>query len=129
IGALQDFEQMDRRARDYARTRQLTLASDLVFTDGFDLTKKAGDAVERAVTAEMTARDADVGAVRRRQAAALAIAGGVAILGLVLLLPVSGKRQEPELAALPADPPGVSAETLADLQDFGVVATANTPAP
>src|SRR5258708_40269056 len=45
-GALQDFEQMDKRARDYARGRQLTLASDLVFTDGFDLTKKAGEAAE-----------------------------------------------------------------------------------
>ena len=44
VGALQDFEQMDSRARDYTRGRQLTLASDLVFTDGFDLTKKAGDA-------------------------------------------------------------------------------------
>jgi hypothetical protein len=51
-GALQDFEQMDTRARDYTRGRQLTLASDLVFTDGFDLTKKAGVSVERAVTAE-----------------------------------------------------------------------------
>src|SRR5436189_5825167 len=38
-GALQDFDQMDKRARDYARGHQLTLASDLVFTDGFDLTK------------------------------------------------------------------------------------------
>src|SRR6185369_13057335 len=57
-GALQDFEQMDTRARDYTRGRQLTLASDLVFTDGFDLTKKAGVSVERAVTAEVVARDA-----------------------------------------------------------------------
>ena len=38
-GALQDFEQMDKRARDYARDHQLALASDVVFTDGFDLTK------------------------------------------------------------------------------------------
>ena len=57
-GALQDFAQMDTRARDYTRGRQLALASDLVFTDGFDLTKKAGGAVERAVTARSTAAPA-----------------------------------------------------------------------
>ena len=66
---------MDKRARDYARGRQLAPASDLVFTDGFDLTKKAGDAIERAVVAELTARDAASAAVRRREALAL---GGAA---------------------------------------------------
>lgn len=85
-GALQDFEQMDSRARDYTRGRQLTLASDLVFTDGFDLTKKAGAAVERAVTAELVARDAFVGNLRRKEAIALAGAAGLATLGLLLLL-------------------------------------------
>jgi GAF domain-containing protein len=129
VGALQDFEQMDRRARDYARGRQLTLASDLVFTDGFDLTKKAGDAVERAVTAELLARDADIGGLRRKQALALAVAAGVTTLGLILLLPAGRKRQEAETAAdpVPASLTSVSAETMEDLQDFGVVATPIAP--
>src|SRR5258708_7161807 len=95
--ALQDFEQMDKRARDYARGRQLTLASDLVFTDGFDLTKKAGEAVERAVVAELTTRDAEIGSLRRSEARALAGAGGVATVGLLLLLPAGRKRPEPEI--------------------------------
>lgn len=81
-GALQDFEQMDKRARDYARSRQLTLASDLVFTDGYDLTRKTSDALARAVTAEQIARDATTGATRRKEALAL---GGLA-LGIVLVL-------------------------------------------
>ena len=124
MGALQDFEQMDRRARDFARGQQLTLASDLVFTDGFDLTKKAGDAVERAVTAELMARDADVGGLQRKQALALAVAAGVATLGLILLVPAGRKRQETVgVASLPAPAPTVPAETMADLQDFEVVAT------
>jgi hypothetical protein len=128
-GALQDFEQMDKRARDYARSRQLTLASDLVFTDGFDLTKKAGEAVERAVTAELTARDAQIGGLRRSEARALAGAGGVATLGLLLLLPAGRKRQGPETvtAAIAPPRPAVSAETLEDLRDFGVAAP--LPAP
>ena len=129
MGALQDFEQMDRRARDYTRGRQVTLASDLVFTDGFDLTKKAGDAVERAVTAELMARDADVGGLRRKQAVALAVAAGLATLGLVLLLPAGHKRREAETAGVvPAPAPAVSAETMADLQDFGLAATPIIPA-
>jgi CHASE3 domain sensor protein len=131
MGALQDFEQMDRRARDYARGRQLTLASDLVFTDGFDLTKKAGDAVERAITAELIARDADVGALRRKEVLALAAAAGVMTLGLVLLVPAARTRQEakPAAAPVPAPAPTVSAQTMEDLQDFGVVATPAAPAP
>ena len=131
MGALQDFEQMDRRARDYARGHQLTLASDLVFTDGFDLTKKAGGALERALTAELVARDADVGGLRRKQGLTLAGAAGVTTLGLLLLLPAGRPRQEPEIAAAPASAPApapaVSADALADLQDFGVVARPVVP--
>jgi hypothetical protein len=129
-GALQDFDRMDKRARDYARGRQLTLASDLVFTDGFDLTKKAGEAVERAVTAELMARDAQIAGVRRSETRALAGAGSVASIALLLLLPVGRKRQESGTATVSIAPPKptVSAQTLEDLQDFGVVAT-RPPAP
>lgn len=128
-GALQDFEQMDRRARDYARGHQLTLASDLVFTDGFDLTKKAGDAIERAGTAELVARDADVGGRQRRQALALAAAAIFATLGLILLLPAVPTRAEKVIEATPilAPPAAVSADTLDDLQDFGLVAMPAAP--
>jgi hypothetical protein len=121
-GALQDFEQMDTRARDYTRGRQLTLASDLVFTDGFDLTKKAGAAVERAVTAERVARDAFVGTVRRKEAIALAGAAALATLGLLLLVP-GGRQRDAEVTFAPLvdDRPAMSADTLDDLQDFGIV--------
>jgi hypothetical protein len=130
-GALQDFEQMDRRARDHARGHQLTLASDLVFTDGFDLTKKAGDAVERAATAELVARDADVAGHRRRQALALVAAAGLATLGLILLVPAGPKRDELALqvVAIPPMPAAVSAATLDDLHDFGLVMAPATPSP
>jgi hypothetical protein len=130
-GALQDFEQMDRRARDYAMGRQLTLASDLVFTDGFDLTKKAGAAVERAVTAELVARDADVAGRRRREAYALAAAAGLATLGLIVLLPPGRTRDETSVQAVPlvAPPAAMSMDTLDDLQDFGVVARPSAPPP
>ena len=50
--ALQDFEQMDGRARDYARTGQKLLASDLIFSNGYELTTAAASAVEDARRAE-----------------------------------------------------------------------------
>jgi hypothetical protein len=116
-GALQDFEQMDRRARDYARNNQLTLASDLVFTDGLDLTRKAGVSIERALAAELTSRDALVGGLRRKEAAALAGAAALATLGLLLLLPRGRTRDEEHV------PPVATAalEALDDLEGPGIV--------
>ncbi len=125
-GALQDFEQMDRRARDYARNRELAPASDLVFTDGFDLTKKTGESIERAVTAELTSRDAIVGGLRRQEAVALASAAGIAVLGLLLLLPRGRTRQvvDRPAPAVAAPIATASLQALDDLQD-----TPDTPAP
>jgi hypothetical protein len=116
-GALLDFEQMDKRARDYARNNQLTLASDLVFTDGLDLTRKAGESIERALTAELTSRDALVGGLRRKEVAALAGAAALATLGLLLLLPRGRTRGEEHV------PPVATAalEALDDLEDPGIV--------
>lgn len=131
-GALQDFVQMDLRARDHVRSGQLALASDMVFGDGFDLTKKTGEAVERAANAEMVARDAATSTTRRQQAQALGGAAAVTALGLLLLLP-SGRRREPPAAAAAAVAApaahAVSDETLSDLHDFGVVAAVKTPEP
>ena len=126
--ALQDFEQMDRRARDYARGHQLTAASNLVFTEGVDLTKKAADALARAIDAELSGEDGTVAEARRKALYAFAGAAGVSSLGLLLLLP-AGSRPEPVAAAIPpraqAAPPSLN---LDDLDDFGVVSHA-TRAP
>ena len=127
-GALQDFERMDGRARDYARNRELALASDLVFTDGFDLTKKAGESIERTVTAELTSRDALVGGLRRQEAVALAGAAGIAILGLLLFLPRMRKREVVDRAA-PAVAAPIATASLQALDDLPELAVVDTPAP
>lgn len=128
-GALQDFVQMDLRARDHVRNRQLALASDMVFGDGFDLTKKTGEAVERAVVAQLIARDPIVSDARRQQAQVLAGAAAVAVLGLLVLLP-SRRRREAAAVAAAALPAGEMSEgTLSDLHDFRVVAVAKAPEP
>jgi len=125
-GALQDFEQMDRRARDYARAHQLMSASDLIFTDGFDLTKKAGDDVDRAFTAELADRNGVLDFMKRREAYALA--GGSAVVAIVLLLlfPTGRPRTEVQPVAQRVLAPTrvVSHAALDDLNEFGVVAKA-----
>ena len=128
-GALQDFDQVDRRARDFARARQLTSASDLIFADGFDLTKKTADAVERALSAELADRNGVLSFLKRREEYALAGGSAVIFIVLILLLPV--QRQIIQTAALvpapaPAPRPTVSRERPIDLRDVAPVAT---PAP
>jgi hypothetical protein len=130
-GALLDFEQMDHRARDFARARQLMSASDLIFADGFDLTKKTADAVDRAITAELGDRNGVLSFVKRREAYALAGASTVIAIVLALLLPVGREKVEEQI--VPARPPtpvrAVSKETRADLNDFGRVAKPAPPPP
>lgn len=115
--ALQDFTQMDERARDYTRNHQLTLASDMVFADGLELTKRAGDAIERAAVAEQVGRDASLAGVRRTQGLALAAAAAVAICSLVLLLPIRRRDAEPAIARLAPIQSAAAEAGLTELDD------------
>jgi hypothetical protein len=99
---LTDFEQMDRRAREYLRSGQHLLAADIIFSDGLEMTEAALAEVQRARTAEQRAVDAMLRTVRQRQWIALA-AGGVAI-GFLTLLLVPVPRARADTAAAAADP-------------------------
>ena len=121
---MQDFRQVDARARDLARGGQIAQASDVVFGDGFDVTRKLSAAVVRAATAERVGYDAAAGQIRRSQA--IALAGGAGALAIVLLLLIPGGRRASAEAAVPlrGESPSlaVSSDALDDLNDFGVVA-------
>ncbi len=86
-GSLQDFVQMDARARDYVRTDQKLLASDMIFSNGRELTDAAAGALDKAVTAEIAARMAAADTFERRQGFALVAAAAAAGLVILLLLP------------------------------------------
>ena len=88
--ALQDFEQMDGRARDYARTGQKLLASDLIFSNGYELTTAAASAVEDARRAEPLPYESKPGA-RAAAVTATAAAAGVGLFVMLLLLPVGAR--------------------------------------
>jgi hypothetical protein len=132
---VRDFRQVDARARDFTHGRQLAQASDVIFGDGFEVTRKLTGAIARAATVERVAGDAAAGQLRRRQVMALAGGGGAAAIVLLLLVP--GERREAaaeglSLASEPAPLP-LSRETLGDLDDFGAVSwparTAQKAAP
>jgi hypothetical protein len=92
--ALQDFEQMDRRAREYAHTAQRLLASDLIFSNGFELTGAAASAVEDARSAERQLREASTAALELR---GLAAAGGTIAFGFLVIAVLVPRGAEPEL--------------------------------
>jgi GAF domain len=80
--AIEDFEQMDRRVREYVRGGQRLLASDLVFSDGIEKIDTALGAVDRARDSEVSARDLAIRQARRSQVTAIA---GVAAAGLLIM--------------------------------------------
>lgn len=88
--ALQDFERMDRRARDYATAGQKLLASDVIFSDGLDMTRSALASVDEGRAAEQQARADAANGLLRRQFLALGLTGALGILVLVLLVPHGG---------------------------------------
>ncbi|HEX5474879.1 MAG TPA: hypothetical protein VFX12_09480 [Vicinamibacterales bacterium] len=117
-GAMQDFQQMDARAREYLRAGQLTFASDLIFADGLDLTHKAAAGVEAARVATRADRDAAVDGMRRRQLFSVGAAAATAVLIVLLLLP-AGSATEPAVDGRPivpsiAAPPDPVAAALDD---------------
>ena len=115
--ALEDFEQMDRRAREYVRGGQRLLASDLVFSDGIEKMDAAVAAIERARLAEKAAADSTIAARRREQLLAL---GGAAAGGLLIVL---------ALVPLPGSPrPGAAAPAAPSRQEAAAPEASVRPA-
>ena len=112
--AVDDLQRMDARARDHSSAGQDLMASDLIFTDGLELSRSAASHVELARAAERAARDASAEADQRTQGIALAAAMGTGVLVALLLLPV----------ARPQERAGVSSETPADIESADTDAAA-----
>ena len=95
---LDDFEQMDRRARDYSRHGQRLLASDLVFSDGIEKMDAAVAAVERA---RLTETEAVLAAINQGRREALMAGAGAAALGLLLMFVLVPLPRSPDPVAAP----------------------------
>lgn len=98
--ALQDFEQLDRRARNHVSSGQKLLASDLIFTDGFELAGAAAGSLEEARLAERNRRTGVLADLERREIAAAGAALAIGLIALGLLVPRTGDPAAiPDLAA------------------------------
>ena len=100
LATLDDFTQMDRRAREYTRTGQNLVASDLIFGDGMEMIGAIDARLEQARAAETATADGAVSTFRSRQAFALTAGAAAAALVVLLLLPAGDStRTAPALAA------------------------------
>lgn len=111
VQALQEFELMDSRAREYAAGNQKLLASDLIFSDGLETTEEIITALEQAryveATDAATARDG----ARGQQVIFAAAAAGIVLVVLVLLTPAP-----PDRDAGVAAPAGLSGRLSAETE-------------
>lgn len=121
LSVLQDFEQMDRRARDYARAGQKLVASDMIFADGFEMSGAIASSLDQARTAERQGHDDGARPGRRRELAAAAGTGLIAFLVIGLLVPrvetPSVETMSPQIATLSLTPAPAARET--DALDLG----------
>ena len=92
--AIENFRELDARAQDYVSLDQLFLASDLIFSDGLDMTGAAAAGIEEALSEAQVAHDATVHELRRWQALAIGGAGAALLLVSLLLFPARTARDE-----------------------------------
>lgn len=87
--AIESFEQVDRRARGYATSGQKLLASDVIFSDGFEAASRITTALEKAGFELDQSTQKATSDGTRQQAMAVGGAAAFALFALLLLMPVA----------------------------------------
>jgi hypothetical protein len=115
VQTLAEYERMDRRARDYIASRQVLMASDLIFTDSLGATTALALSIEKARTEQQAATDARIHEIQQRQAWMLAGTAALTLTLALLLMPQTRKETPQDtrdaLRALIADSPAPGAAT------------------
>ena len=97
--AIDDFLKVDKRAVEYVKRDQRSLAADVIFADGVELTDAALTALAQARNAELSARAEAMALTGRRSVFAIAAGAASAVLVVLLLVPAPRAR----IIAAPAD--------------------------
>lgn len=95
---IEDFAQVDRRAREQLAVNQTLFASDLIFADGIEMLRAAADHVEHARAAQEAALTERLGVYRRNEAWIVAGAISLGVLVALLLLPTGAGVSQPASA-------------------------------
>jgi hypothetical protein len=129
--ALENFTQMDSRAREQSQGGQLLMASDLIFTDGLEAIGTAVREIDRARAAERTAADQATAGLRKAEVYTVAVAAGIALAILIVLVPVSAEREviERPVEVQTVDIDTVDAELPQPVEPRSVEAIAPPPLP
>ena len=121
--ALDNFRKLDARAQQYVSLGQNLIASDLIFSDGVEMTSTAAAQIDTALTQELQAREQSLAALRRQQGWVAAGAGGVLLLVMLLLTPLpapslrGSRSDQPKDVHLPLEtPPMVDLPPVPDLE-------------
>ena len=89
VATMAHFGEMDARARDLIGDDETVPASDLIFTDGLELTDTAHAEIDAALIIERAARADALRASRTRRTAGLVAVAGAGLLFLLLLVPAT----------------------------------------
>ena len=128
--ALQDFEQTDRRARDYARSGQKLLASDLIFADGLEITAAVAASIDQARTIEAQARATRAASVHRLELGGLGAAAALGIVAVLLLVAVPRRPEATTSAPVIETRPAALVAPPANTPDLALNRASSTePAP
>lgn len=84
-----EFDNIDRKARDYIKGGQPLMAADVIFAEGGETAATAARQVESARLAEHQAFDAAEAELRKNEAFAAGGAAGVAVLVVLCLVPMA----------------------------------------
>jgi hypothetical protein len=93
IESTQQFGKVERRVREYLKTGQQLMAGDVIFTEGTQAATAAMRQIETARQVHAQSVGSAIDAVRKQQAIALAAAGSVAAL-IVLVLAFKPRTKE-----------------------------------
>lgn len=102
--ALENFRKLDARAQEYVSQDQQLLASDLIFSDGLEMTSTAATQIEAALIQEILTREQTVRTLRRQQALVAAGAGGFLLFVTLLLVPIPERRDSTPAQERPEPP-------------------------
>ncbi len=116
-----EFSSVDKRVREYLKSDQQLMASDVIFTEGSDAAATAGRQIETARLAERQAFDRQAADIRRQEATTIGAAAAITGPIVTLLIPV--RRSAMESGAM------VEASSAMSIAPPMVVAPAPAPAP
>jgi hypothetical protein len=97
-----EFLNIDKRVREYLKSEQPLMASDIIFTEGSDAAATAGHQVETARLAEHQAFDRQAAEIRRQEATTMGAAAATVGLIVLLLIPVRRSMTEAVQTVEPA---------------------------